>query len=283
MHQAPTRGQAPSSSRKQKSRRPLADRAVTATFRLVPRRRISAFLSDQLHGIAAGLGSDITGSRPVPQATTSTRSTSVRVRTHLARAPLRGVRRSRALHRSGAPRASIMLSGSAPRPCPFRAEYSPWLDEPETIRRARHVDSGASTTAARGLLGSFDQRTVNSNGTRRVDWRAYRYGRFSTAETSARPRTRCGTDYGVSQNTSANLPAGTFVFVVYGLPRRADARPVARRARTTNSRSVPVRVNGFRCRSRAIPTSAASSSHSSIDGSSMYSRRTDDSGGQRAS
>ena len=201
------RGPAPSSS--PRTSRALASRAVTATFPLIPRRRVLGlpFGGPAQHAPRARLGRRRLAAVPARRRRRQDRL--VRVGAALARARVGGVRRPRALRGRGAARRRALRPATVDVACSRRAGRG--CRKPEAIRNAVTL-IGASATAARGLLGYFDE----ADG-RRVLASAAQLARVRRPRARARLRRAGG-------HAAARAAA----------PRRAQARP-ARPARSSSS------------------------------------------------
>jgi uncharacterized protein (DUF58 family) len=181
---------------------------VTATFPLIPRRRVLGLPFGGLHSMRRGLGSDVAGSRPYqPGDDVDKIDWYASARLSLARGSEEFVVREH--FADEAPRV-VVLCDRRPSMSVF-AEGWPWLSKPDAIRHAVTL-IGASATAARGLLGYFDQAGGD------VYWHPPR----STHAYGA-PELERG--FGAPEDTllrglrhlaehKRDLPAGTFVFVV---------------------------------------------------------------------
>jgi uncharacterized protein (DUF58 family) len=181
---------------------------VTATFPLIPRRRVLGLPFGGLHSLRRGLGSDVAGSRPYqPGDDIDKIDWYASARLSLARGSEEFIVREH--YAEEAPRVVVL--------CDRRASMSifddgwPWLRKPEAIRQTATV-IGDSAVAARGLLGYFDEADGSAY------WHPPRSSRelgpvdidrpFDASEkTLAR-----GLAYLVEQRR--DLPAGTFVFIL---------------------------------------------------------------------
>ena len=159
--------------------------------------------------------------------TTSTRSTGTHPRGCRSRAARRS---SSSASTSPTKRLASSSSATGVRRCRVFAEGWPWLSKPDAIRHAVTL-IGASATAARGLLGYFDQAGGD----------AYWHPPRSTHAYGA-PELERG--FGAPEDTllrglrhlaehKRDLPAGTFVFVVSDFLVAPTARRVARCARAS--------------------------------------------------
>ena len=181
---------------------------MTATFPLIPRRRVLGLPFGGLHSMRRGLGSDIAGSRPYePGDDIDKIDWATSARLSLARDAEEFVVREH--YAEEAPRV-VVVCDRRPSMSVFGDSW-PWLRKPQAIREAARV-IGNSAVAARGLLGYFDEgdgsaywhppRSTHELGP--VDLER----RFEApADTLAR-----GLGYLVEQRR--DLPAGTFVFIL---------------------------------------------------------------------
>ena len=181
---------------------------MTATFPLIPRRRVLGLPFGGLHSLRRGLGSDVAGSRPYqPGDDVDKIDWYASARISLARGSEEFVVREH--FADEAPRV-VVLSDRRPSMSVF-PEGWPWLNKPEAIRNAVTL-IGSSATAARGLLGYFDE----------AEGDAYWHPPRSTHAYGAPELDR---SFGAPEDTLSrglrhlaehrrDLPAGTFVFIV---------------------------------------------------------------------
>jgi uncharacterized protein (DUF58 family) len=181
---------------------------VTATFPLIPRRRVLGLPFGGLHSMRRGLGSDVAGSRPYqPGDDVDKIDWYASARLSLARGSEEFVVREH--FADEAPRV-VVLCDRRPSMSIFPESW-PWLNKPEAIRSAVTL-IGASATAARGLLGYFDE------GGGEAYWHPPRSSHTYGAPELERP-------FGAPEDTlrrglrhlaerKRDLPSGTFVFVV---------------------------------------------------------------------
>ena len=181
---------------------------MTATFPLIPRRRVLGLPFGGLHSMRRGLGSDVAGSRPYqPGDDVDKIDWYASARLSLARGSEEFVVREH--YADEAPRV-VVLCDRRPSMSVF-PEGWPWLSKPDAIRNAVTL-IGASATAARGLLGYFDE----------ADGDAYWHPPRSSHAYGA-PELERG--FGAPEDTlrrglrhlaehKRDLPAGTFVFIV---------------------------------------------------------------------
>ncbi len=206
---------------------------MTATFPLIPRRRVLGLPFGGLHSLRRGLGSDVAGSRPYqPGDDIDKIDWYASARLSLARATEEFVVREH--YAEEAPRV-VVLCDRRPSMSIFGDGW-PWLRKPEAIRQTARV-IGDSAVAARGLLGYFDEG----------DGRAYWHPPRSTHELgpidierpfeAARDTLARGLRYLAEHRR--DLPSGTFVFILsdfleqpsrdewlYALERRWEMVPV---------------------------------------------------------
>jgi uncharacterized protein (DUF58 family) len=181
---------------------------VTATFPLIPRRRVLGLPFGGLHSLRRGLGSDVAGSRPYqPGDDVDKIDWYASARISLARGSEEFIVREH--YADEAPRV-VVLCDRRPSMSIFPDGW-PWLSKPEAIRHAVTL-IGSSATAARGLLGYFDEadgdaywhppRSTHAYGTPELE-RA-----FAAPEDTLRRGLRHLAEH------KRDLPAGTFVFIV---------------------------------------------------------------------
>jgi uncharacterized protein (DUF58 family) len=181
---------------------------VSATFPLIPRRRVLGLPFGGLHSLRRGLGSDVAGSRPYqPGDDVDKIDWYASARLSLARGSEEFVVREH--FADEAPRV-VVLADRRPSMSVF-PEGWPWLNKPEAIRNAVTL-IGSSATAARGLLGYFDEADGDPY------WHPPR-----SSHTYGAPELERG--FGAPDDTlrrglrhlsehKRDLPAGTFVFIV---------------------------------------------------------------------
>jgi uncharacterized protein (DUF58 family) len=181
---------------------------VTATFPLIPRRRVLGLPFGGLHSLRRGLGSDVAGSRPYqPGDDVDKIDWAASARLSLARGTEEFIVREH--YADEAPRV-VVLCDRRPSMSVFTNGW-PWLRKPEAIRHAVKA-IGDSAAAARGLLGYLDE----AEGT--PHWRPPRGEAYVGLLEGDRPfhapedtLTR-GLVHLAQQRR--DLPAGTFVFVL---------------------------------------------------------------------
>ena len=181
---------------------------MTATFPLIPRRRVLGLAFGGLHSVRRGAGSDVAASRPYrPGDDVGKIDWPASARLSLARGTDEFVVREHFAEE--APRV-VVLCDRRPSMLPF-GEPWPWLDKAEALRQATRL-IGESATAARGLLGYFDEAETAPF------WHPPR----SEGELALLDLNR---PFGAPHDTVAralrhliehprDLPAGTFVFVL---------------------------------------------------------------------
>lgn len=181
---------------------------MTATFPLIPRRRVLGLPFGGLHSLRRGLGSDVAGSRPYqPGDDVDKIDWYASARLSLARGSEEFIVREH--YADEAPRV-VVLSDRRPSMSVFSNGW-PWLSKPEAIRHAV-ATIAASATAARGLLGYLDE------GEGGPHWLPPRGEAHAGLLDADRP-------FGAPEDTLArglaylalhrrDLPAGTFVFLL---------------------------------------------------------------------
>jgi len=206
---------------------------LTATFPLIPRRRVLGLPFGGLHSLRRGLGSDVAGSRPYEPGDDIDRiDWHASARLSLARGTEDFVVREH--YADEAPRV-VVLCDRRPSMSVFSGDW-PWLRKPEAIRQAARV-IGDSAVAARGLLGYFDE----ADGA--AYWRPPRSSLELVPVDLERPfdapPDTLARGLGHLAEQRRDLPAGTFVFVLsdflvepsrddwlYALERRWEIVPV---------------------------------------------------------
>jgi uncharacterized protein (DUF58 family) len=181
---------------------------VTATFPLIPRRRVLGLPFGGLHSMRRGLGSDVAGSRPYqPGDDVDKIDWYASARLSLARGSEEFVVREH--FADEAPRV-VVLCDRRPSMSVFPDGW-PWLSKPDAIRNAVTL-IGSSATAARGLLGYFDE--ANGDAYWHPPRSSHAYGApeldrgFGAPEDTLRRGLRHLAEH------KRDLPAGTFVFIV---------------------------------------------------------------------
>jgi uncharacterized protein (DUF58 family) len=181
---------------------------VTATFPLIPRRRVLGLPFGGLHSPRRGLGSDVAGSRPYqPGDDVDKIDWYASARISLARGSEEFVVREH--FADEAPRV-VVLSDRRPSMSLFPDGW-PWLSKPEAVRTAVTL-IGSSATAARGLLGYFDEAEGDAY------WHpprsSHTYGAPELERGFAAPEDTLRRGLRHLAEHKRDLPAGTFVFVV---------------------------------------------------------------------
>ncbi len=181
---------------------------MTATFPLIPRRRVLGLAFGGLHSVRRGAGSDVAASRPYrPGDDVGKIDWPASARLSLARGTDEFIVREHFAEE--APRV-VVLCDRRPSMALFGPEW-PWLRKPEAIVQAVRL-IGDSANAARGLLGYFDE------GEEAPFWHPPRSEAEAGLLDAHRP-------FGAPDDTLArglrylieqkrDLPAGTFVFVL---------------------------------------------------------------------
>ena len=126
---------------------------MTATFPLIPRRRVLGLPFGGLHSIRRGLGSDVASSRPYqPGDDVGRIDWNASARLSLARGTEEFVVREH--YAEEAPRV-VVLADRRPSMSVFPDGW-PWLCKPRAVDESAAL-IGASASAARGLLGALDE------------------------------------------------------------------------------------------------------------------------------
>jgi len=181
---------------------------VTATFPLIPRRRVLGLPFGGLHSMRRGLGSDVAGSRPYqPGDDVDKIDWYASARLSLARGSEEFVVREH--YADEAPRV-VVLCDRRPSMSLFPDGW-PWLSKPEAIRHAVTL-IGASATAARGLLGYFDEADGDAYWHPPRSSHAYGAPELDRGFDAPPDTLRRGLRH-LSEH-KRDLPAGTFVFIV---------------------------------------------------------------------
>ena len=181
---------------------------MTATFPLIPRRRVLGLPFGGLHSIRRGLGSDVAGSRPYqPGDDVDKIDWYASARISLARGSEEFVVREH--FADEAPRV-VVLCDRRPSMSVFPDGW-PWLSKPDAIRHAVTL-IGASATAARGLLGYFDEADGDPYWHPPRSSHAYGAPELERAFGAPEDTLRRGLRHLAEHKR--DLPAGTFVFIV---------------------------------------------------------------------
>jgi uncharacterized protein (DUF58 family) len=181
---------------------------VTATFPLIPRRRVLGLPFGGLHSLRRGLGSDVAGSRPYqPGDDVEKIDWYASARISLARGSEEFIVREH--FADEAPRV-VVLCDRRPSMAIFPDGW-PWLSKPEAIRHAVTL-IGASATAARGLLGYFDE--ADGDAYWHPPRSSHTYGPPALERPFRAPEDTLRRGLRHLAEHKRDLPAGTFVFVV---------------------------------------------------------------------
>jgi uncharacterized protein (DUF58 family) len=181
---------------------------LSATFPLIPRRRVLGLPFGGLHSARRGLGSDVASSRPYEPGDDVDRiDWHASARLSLARGSEEFIVREHFAEE--APRV-VVLCDRRPSMSIF-PEGLPWLCKPEAIRVATDV-IGASAVAARGLLGYLDEADGDTY------WHPPRsqhdLRRADVERPFGAPEDTLERGLGFLAEQRRDLPSGTFVFVV---------------------------------------------------------------------
>jgi uncharacterized protein (DUF58 family) len=181
---------------------------LTATFPLIPRRRVLGLPFGGLHSIRRGLGSDVASSRPYqPGDDVGRIDWSASARLSLARGTEEFVVREH--YAEEAPRV-VVLADRRPSMSVFPDGW-PWLCKARALDEAAKL-IGASATAARGLLGALDEL----DGVTR--WRPPRSEHelvgLQGDEPFGAPEDTVERGLEFLHEQRRDLPAGSFVFVL---------------------------------------------------------------------
>jgi uncharacterized protein (DUF58 family) len=181
---------------------------VTATFPLIPRRRVLGLPFGGLHSVRRGIGSDVAGSRPYePGDDIDKIDWNASARLSLARGSDEFIVREHFAEE--APRV-VVLSDRRPSMSVFSDGW-PWLHKPEAVRHAGEL-IGSSAVAARGLLGYLDQAEGD------IFWRPPRsereLGQLDLERPFSAPEDTLARGLAHLAEQRRDLPAGSFVFVL---------------------------------------------------------------------
>ena len=181
---------------------------MTATFPLIPRRRVLGLPFGGLHSMRRGLGSDVAGSRPYqPGDDVDKIDWYASARLSLARGSEEFVVREH--FADEAPRV-VVLCDRRPSMSLFPESW-PWLSKPEAVRNAVML-IGASATAARGLLGYFDE--AGGEAYWHPPRSSHTYGAPELDRGFDAPEDTLQRGLRHLAERKRDLPAGTFVFIV---------------------------------------------------------------------
>jgi uncharacterized protein (DUF58 family) len=181
---------------------------MSATFPLIPRRRVLGLPFGGLHSVRRGIGSDVAGSRPYePGDDIDKIDWNASARLSLARGSDEFIVREHFAEE--APRV-VVLCDRRPSMSVFSDGW-PWLHKPEAIRHAATL-IGDSAVAARGLLGYLDE------GEGEKFWRPPRsereLGRLDLERPFHAPEDTLARGLRHLTEQRRDLPAGSFVFVL---------------------------------------------------------------------
>ena len=200
---------------------------MTATFPLIPRRRVLGLPFGGLHSIRRGLGSDVASSRPYqPGDDVGRIDWNASARLSLARGTEEFVVREH--YAEEAPRV-VVLVDRRPSMSVF-PEGWPWLCKPRALDETSML-IGASSSAARGLLGALEE----ADGDMR--WRPPRSEhtliRRDDDPVFTAPEDTVERGLKFLHEQRRDLPAGSFVFVLSDflapVPRATWLRALERR------------------------------------------------------
>ncbi len=181
---------------------------MSATFPLIPRRRVLGLPFGGLHSLRRGLGSDVASSRPYePGDDVDKIDWNASARLSLARGSEEFIVREH--YAEEAPRV-VVVADRRPSMSVFGEEW-PWLQKPVALREATRL-IGDSAVAARGLLGYFDE---TKGGARWLPPRSSQQHTLAEDDeefTAPANTLERGLRHLVEQRR--DLPAGSFVFVV---------------------------------------------------------------------
>ena len=181
---------------------------MSATFPLIPRRRVLGLPFGGLHSMRRGLGSDVASSRPYePGDDVDKIDWNASARLSLARGTEEFIVREH--YAEEAPRV-VVLADRRPTMSVFPNGW-PWLRKPEALREATHL-IGDSAVAARGLLGSFDEADGNPHWLPPRSQHELALLDGERAFDAPDDTLERGLRYLVEQRR--DLPAGSFVFVL---------------------------------------------------------------------
>ena len=181
---------------------------MTATFPLIPRRRVLGLAFGGLHSIRRGAGSDVAASRPYrPGDDVGKIDWAASARLSLARGADEFVVREHFAEE--APRV-VVLADRRPSMSACGPEW-PWLQKAAAIEQCVRL-IGDSAVAARGLLGYFDE------GEAAPFWHPPRsegeLGRLDVKRPFGAPEDTVARGLRHLIEHPRDLPAGTFVFVL---------------------------------------------------------------------
>jgi hypothetical protein len=181
---------------------------LSATFPLIPRRRVLGLPFGGLHSLRRGLGSDVASSRPYEPGDDVDRiDWSASAKLSLARGTEEFVVREHFAEE--APRV-VVVCDRRPSMAVFTEEW-PWLSKPMAQREATRL-IGDSAVAARGLLGYFDETEGGARWLPPRSSHLHELAADGDSFTAPHDTLERGLRHLVEQRR--DLPAGSFVFVV---------------------------------------------------------------------
>jgi uncharacterized protein (DUF58 family) len=181
---------------------------MSATFPLIPRRRVLGLPFGGLHSVRRGIGSDVAGSRPYePGDDIDKIDWNASARLSLARGSDEFIVREHFAEE--APRV-VVVSDRRPTMSVFSDGW-PWLHKPAAIRHAAEL-IGNSAVAARGLVGYLDEAEGD------VFWRPPRsereLGQLDFERPFRAPEDTLARGLAHLAQHRRDLPAGSFVFAI---------------------------------------------------------------------
>jgi uncharacterized protein (DUF58 family) len=180
---------------------------LTATFPLIPRRRVLGLPFGGLHSMRRGLGSDVASSRPYePGDDIDKIDWNASARLSLARGTEEFIVREH--YAEEAPRV-VVLADRRPSMSVFPDGW-PWLQKREALHEVSRL-IGDSAVAARGLLGSYDEADGDP---RWLPPRSQQLGLVDGDRPFAAPDDTLARGLSFLVEQRRDLPAGSFVFVV---------------------------------------------------------------------
>jgi uncharacterized protein (DUF58 family) len=200
---------------------------LTATFPLIPRRRVLGLPFGGLHSIRRGLGSDVASSRPYePGDDVDKIDWAASAKLSLARGTEEFVVREH--YAEEAPRV-VVLCDRRPSMSVFPSEW-PWLSKPEALRQSTRLIAD-SAVAARGLLGYLDE--ADGDPTWLPPRGSHELYEIEGERSFQAPPDTLERSLAHLVRQRRDLPAGSFVFVVSDFlappPREAWLRALERR------------------------------------------------------
>lgn len=200
---------------------------MSATFPLIPRRRVLGLPFGGLHSLRRGLGSDVASSRPYePGDDVDKIDWAASAKLSLARGTEEFVVREH--YAEEAPRV-VCLADRRPAMSVFSEEW-PWLSKPAALVQATRL-IGASAVAARGLLGYLDE--ADGQPTWLPPRSSHELVSLERARSFRAPPDTLERGLRFLVEQRRDLPAGSFVFVCSDFlappPREAWLRALERR------------------------------------------------------